>query len=355
MVATVSMSTSAERTERDQRYARQMILPVVGEAGQERLRCARVLVVGAGALGSPVLQYLTGAGVGQIELVDADAVALHNLHRQILYTESDVGQAKARVAARRLQALNSEVQFHVHTIALNPRNAADWVAQADVVIDCADSFAVTYTLSDECCRQNTPYISASVLGLSGYVGGFCSGAPSVRALFDAPPQSAASCSSSGVLAPVAGMVASLQAQMALAVVLDLQPSPLGQMVTMDGAQYQFRSFRFDDAPEPDSDIGFPFIALSDVSQQDYVIDLRAADEILNEAMELRPAAPCQVQRMSAQELRENGLPAIAKSARLVLCCTTGLRAWRVARSLSAQWQAPIVLLSASGERVFSEL
>src|SRR5690606_13208938 len=154
------------------RYARQMVLPEVGAAGQERISAARVLIVGAGGLGVPALQYLAGAGIGQITLIDADTVEETNLHRQPLYRIDDIGQPKVRAAAQALARLNPAVKVEALKDPLTPVNAPALIAAADVVLDCADSYAASYTLSDGCLAAGKPLISASALGLSGYVGGF---------------------------------------------------------------------------------------------------------------------------------------------------------------------------------------
>src|SRR6056297_3178464 len=138
------------------RYARQMILPEIGAEGQARLAGAHVLVVGAGGLGAPVLHYLAGAGIGRITLLDCDTVAEHNLHRQPLYRMGQIGQPKAHAAAQALAALNPDVRITPRAEWLDPANAPDLVAAADLVLDCADSFAVSLTLSDICRMSTTP-------------------------------------------------------------------------------------------------------------------------------------------------------------------------------------------------------
>src|SRR5690606_19678617 len=138
------------------RYARQMVLPEIGTCGQERLQEAHVLVVGAGALGVPVMQYLTGAGVGRITVVDRDVIEVSNLHRQPLYRESQTGQHKAVAAQQAMQQLNSDVEISPVLEWLTPANAADLVEKADLVMDCADNHAVSYTLSDVCLAAHKP-------------------------------------------------------------------------------------------------------------------------------------------------------------------------------------------------------
>ena len=198
------------------RYTRQMVLPQVGRDGQDRIEAAHVLVVGAGGLGVPVLQYLAGAGIGAITLIDPDRVEESNLHRQPAYRMKDIGRYKVRAAARAIARLNPWIELLALPDRLTPANAPKLVGRADVVLDCADSYAVSYTLSDACMAAGKPLISASVLGVSGYVGGFCGGAPSLRALFPDPPDSGQTCATAGVLGPVVGMLGCLQAQMALA-------------------------------------------------------------------------------------------------------------------------------------------
>ncbi|WP_424832180.1 ThiF family adenylyltransferase [Ruegeria sp.] len=317
------------------RYARQTLLPEVGAEGQARLGSAHVLVIGAGGLAAPVLPLLAGAGVGRITIVDGDTVALSNLHRQTLFTEADCGRFKADVAAARCRALNSEIEVVVTKQALTSENAASFVAQADVILDCADSYAASYILSDTCLAQVRPLISASVLGLSGYVGGFCGGAPSLRALFPDAPDNGANCAAAGVLGPVVGVLGAMQAQMALNLILGVEPSPLGQMLQYDAHTLRSSGFRFDDAPEPNS--CFRFLSPSQLTKYDQIIDLRDADEAPTMA---HPDAA----RVSPENLHDidpnNG-------KRLALCCATGLRAWRAAEQLQPNWPGEIILVAAS--------
>jgi len=318
------------------RYARQTVLAEVGAAGQARLAGAHVLVIGAGGLGCPVLSYLAAAGVGALTVVDPDHVEESNLHRQPLYRMSDVGELKVEAARRALAAFNPAVRVTTRAERLTAGNAASLLAGAAVVIDAADSLAVSYILSDACQEKTLPLVSASALGLAGYVGVFCGGAPSYRAVFPDMPRAAGSCAESGVLGSVVGVIGALQAHLALAVLLDWEPCVLGRLWSLDLRTLHFGGFAFARAQEP---AGAPlvFIAPADVLCSDVVIDLRSIKEA--------PQSPfaCAV-RTSVEEL-EQGTVELPSAPRVVLCCRSGVRAWRAARALQRQGRNNLALLA----------
>ncbi|MBX5463784.1 MAG: ThiF family adenylyltransferase, partial [Steroidobacteraceae bacterium] len=257
-----------------------------------------------------------------------------NLHRQPLYRMMDLGQRKAEVARRRLADLNPAVSIESACYRLTPENAATFVAASDVVVDCADSFAVTYTLSDECMRAGKPLVSASVIALAGYVGVFCGLAPSYRAVFPEMPSHAASCASAGVLGTAVAVVGSLQAQMVLALVLGLQPPVWGKLVSVDFAKWRFGGFSFLSAKEP-PEPEFTFIALSQVRADDLICDLRSADE--------GPALADSL-RVSVEQI-VSATAGAAPGQRIVLCCRSGVRAWRAARKLQARGYTNLALVA----------
>ena len=214
-----------------ERYSRQLVLPEWSGAAQERLRDAGVIVVGAGALGSPVLLYLAAAGVGHLGVVDSDAVELSNLHRQPLHFTPDIGLSKAGNAVVKLSALNPEVQVDSYPVRLEEMNAEAIVMGADLVVDCSDSFETRYLVNDACCAQAVPLVEAGVLGSGGLVMSVRPGESACyRCAFPTVPTSAPSCREAGVLGPMAGLIGSIQA-------LESVPRSAreeGHFVTVDG-------------------------------------------------------------------------------------------------------------------------
>lgn len=194
------------------RYNRQMLVNGFGHAGQQRLLNARILVVGAGGLGAACLPYLAGAGIGHISIIDADIVELSNLHRQVLYNENDIGGYKAEIAAQKLRAQNSQIDVVAMVDKLAAHNANELAQDFDLIVDCTDNYNAKYAMNDACVKANIPMVSASIEGMSGYLGVFGGkGYPSYRALFNEPALNALNCADSGVLGTVAGMFGLMQA------------------------------------------------------------------------------------------------------------------------------------------------
>lgn len=238
------------------RYSRQMRLPEVGADGQQRLRDASVLVVGAGGLGSPVATYLAAAGVGRIGLVDFDTVEVSNLHRQPLYTLADAGRLKVDVAAERLATLNPHVAVEAHPVRLGASNAAALVARYDVVADGTDTFETRYLVNDACVLAGRPNAYASVGQFSGQAAVFAAALPDgrrgpcYRCVFPEPPPAGAvpSCAEGGVLGVLPGLLGTIQAAEALKLILGVGQPLAGRLLLVDAWSMEFTTLHVDRDP-----------------------------------------------------------------------------------------------------------
>lgn len=225
------------------RYHRQMILPELGVAGQEKLQAGRVLIVGAGGLGSPAALYLAAAGVGTIGLVDFDAVDETNLQRQVLYGTSDVGRPKLEAAAARIRDLNPEVEVVCHEARFDTGNALSLVGGYDVVLDGTDNFPTRYLVNDACVMARTPNVYGSVFRFEGQVSvfGLPSG-PCYRCLHPQPPPPGLipNCAEAGVLGVLPGVIGTLQATEALKLLAGIGDLLVGRLLLYDAIRLRFR-------------------------------------------------------------------------------------------------------------------
>jgi adenylyltransferase/sulfurtransferase len=225
-----------------ERYSRQLVLPEWSEAAQLALRNASVVVVGAGALGSPVASYLAGAGVGRIGLLDDDAVERSNLARQFLHFTPDLGVPKAESAAAKLRFLNPDVVIEPYRVRLDADNAEGLLAGHDLVVDCSDSFATRYAVNAACCAAGVALVEGGVVGMSGLVMAIRPGETACyRCAFPEPPPpgSVPSCAEAGVLGPAAGVIGSLQALEALKLLTGVGRPLTGAFLQADLADLDF--------------------------------------------------------------------------------------------------------------------
>lgn len=222
-----------------QRYARQIVLPEIGGTGQLRLARARVLVVGAGGLGSPLLLYLAAAGIGTLGIIDDDRVETSNLHRQVLFATGQVGAPKVDAAELRVRQLNPTVRVQAHEVRLGPANAASLIAAYDIVADGSDNMATRAAVHDACRRLRRTLVSGSIQGLDGQLTTYKAYLgvphPCLHCLFDTgmPAHALPSCAQGGVLGPAAGVLGSLQAIEVIKEILGLGPTLSGTLVTYD--------------------------------------------------------------------------------------------------------------------------
>jgi len=234
-----------------ERYSRHLLLPEIGAAGQEKLKAARVLVIGAGGLGSPASLYLAAAGVGTLGVVDHDRVELSNLQRQLLFDTAGVGASKAQAARARLLALNPEIAVIAHELKLDAGNALELLRGYDCVLDGSDRLPTRYLVNDACVLLARPLVSAAIHRFEGQAMSYVPGAgPCYRCLFAESAEDAVpNCAEAGVLGVLPGMLGALQATEAIKLLLGIGEPLVGRLMTFDALAMQWREFRFARRPD----------------------------------------------------------------------------------------------------------
>lgn len=235
-----------------QRYSRHLTLPEFGQEGQEKLKAASVLLVGAGGLGSPAAMYLAAAGVGRIGLVDFDRVEASNLQRQVLYGTSDVNRPKLEVARARLEDLNPHITIETHDLRLTSDNALDVIADYDVVADGTDNFPTRYLVNDACVMTGTPNVYASIFRFEGQVSVFATeDGPCYRCVYEEPPPPGLvpSCAEGGVLGILPGMVGTMQATEVIKLLTGIGKPLIGRLLMIDAASMNFRTLKLRKNPD----------------------------------------------------------------------------------------------------------
>ena len=324
-------------------YSRQILLKEIGAGGQARLAAGRVLIVGAGGLGSPVLQYLAGAGVGSLSLVDADTLDAGNLHRQPIYALADVGRSKVELARDAVSKINPDVHIEIHALRFTADNALQLIRGCDVVVDCSDNFRTKFLINDAAVLAGKPAVFASVYQYEGQLQVYkpSPGHACLRCLW---PEATAdgvvgNCAEAGVLGPVPGTFGTLQALLVLKILLSLPGQLDGELILFDFMN--FSSVKLEAprraecaapgcahihelAPE-EADVEIEFESLNAAAARGFeVIDIRNPEEF-----EARPTP--------ARHIPMSGLLAnpgvLSTAGPYVLLCATGKRSWATAREL----------------------
>jgi sulfur-carrier protein adenylyltransferase/sulfurtransferase len=338
------MLTPEER----QRYARHLSLRELGEAGQERLKRGRALVVGAGGLGSPALLYLASAGVGHIVIVDGDRVDASNLQRQILYRELDIGRLKAEVAAERLRELNHLIRIEGIAERFRRDNALDLVRACDVVIDGSDNFATRYLVNDACVMADRPFVYGAIQGFEGQLAVFnWQGGPTYRCLFPVPtpPELAPNCAQVGVLGVLPGIIGTWQATEAIKIMSGVGAPLSGKLLLWNALTMATQTVSLavdprsrpirelpDDAAATCAGIEIDAVELAKKMEDSAVqlIDVREAWERASDAIEPSLHIPLgTLEQLGACELPS----ALNREALTVVYCAHGVRSLRAAEIL----------------------
>ncbi|CDX22855.1 molybdopterin synthase sulfurylase [Mesorhizobium sp. ORS 3324] len=248
------MTNAALTDEELERYARHIVLPEIGGAGQQKLKRARVLVIGAGGLGAPVLEYLAAAGVGTLGIVDDDDVSLSNLQRQVIHGSDTIGMAKTDSASAAIMRINPNVAVELHRLRLTAQNAPALVARYDVVVDGSDNFETRYALADACALEKKPLVTAAVGRFDGSVtvlkpyetGADGKRNPNYRDLFpEAPPEGLVpSCAVAGIVGALTGVVGTLEAMETIKLIAGIGEPLVGRLLLYDGLTARFDTVRY---------------------------------------------------------------------------------------------------------------
>lgn len=228
------------------RYSRQIMLPQVDVSGQQRLLEAKVLIIGAGGLGSPASMYLAAAGIGQLTLYDNDQVDLSNLQRQIAHSTDDIGLDKVFSTRQTLNKLNPDIAVYIHNARLSGPQLDHEVRAADVVLDCSDNFDTRFAVNDACVRHKTPLVSGAAIRFEGQVSVFTPGSnnsPCYNCLYTRNGEEMENCALNGVVAPITGIVGSIQALEAIKIILMTGETLTGRLLLVDGLTMEWKTLK----------------------------------------------------------------------------------------------------------------
>lgn len=366
-----------EKKEKE-RYNRHLLLDKVGMEGQLKLKAAKVLVIGAGGLGCPILQYLTAAGVGNIGVIDFDTVDISNLQRQILFTENDLGKNKAEVAVKRLSQLNGMVSFDVFTDRLTTNNAIELFEMYDIVIDGTDNFSTRYLVNDASVLTNTPLVYGSIYLFEGQVSVFnYKGGPSYRCLFPTPPKhgSVKNCNEIGVIGVLPGVIGTQQANEAIKIILEIGEPLNGKLMLYDALKASYITISVEKSEEQIDKVlankakfeSFDYDLFcgveKDVSYSSDEISLEELDTYKNNAkvqlIDLReeweePVFEAENKiRITMSDLIEK-IKDIKKEGKVILLCQTGARSFQVKTLLEKQFGFSNLIVLKEGLEKYGE-
>jgi molybdopterin/thiamine biosynthesis adenylyltransferase/rhodanese-related sulfurtransferase len=350
-------------TDEIERYARHLILPDVGVEGQQRLKAARVLIVGAGGLGSPVALYLAAAGVGTLGVVDFDVVDISNLQRQILHGTKDVGRSKLESARARLRDVNPHVRVETYETRLTSANALDIIGDYDIVIDGTDNFATRYLTNDACVLLGKPNVYGSIFRFEGQASVFgMPDGPCYRCLFPEPPPpgSVPSCAEGGVFGVLPGIVGTIQATETIKLILGIGETLAGRLLLIDAQSMQFRAMTLRKDPAcpacgtrtitalidydefcgaPGADAMHDVDDVLEITPRELASRLGRADNSFD-LIDVREPYEWAIARIDGARLIPLGqipksLPSLDKTREIVLMCRSGVRSADAARFMQA--------------------
>jgi len=335
------------------RYSRQILMPEFGIEGQTKLKNAKVLVIGCGGLGSPILLYLAAAGIGTIGLIDADAVDESNLQRQILFGVSSLGKSKAEEAEKRLRDLNPTIKLETRNQRLDSTNALEIFKDYDLIIDGTDNFPTRYLVNDACVMLNKPFIYGAIYRFEGQVGVFnYKGSATYRDLFPTPPppEMAPNCAEAGVLGMMAGMIGSMQANEAIKVITEIGEPLAGKIFMIDALSMTSRILRVPRMPDsPKVTNLIDYEAFCGISKQESAIENIDYEELLTwqnegvdfQLIDVREENEYAIRNIGGELMPlsklENYIEKIHRDKKVVVHCQSGIRSQKAIRLLSEKY------------------
>jgi molybdopterin/thiamine biosynthesis adenylyltransferase len=333
-------------TEQLKRYDRQMSLPELGLEGQLKLLNSKVLVIGAGGLGCPILFYLAGAGIGRIGIVDHDTVDETNLHRQILYHTADIGRLKAEVAAEKLKSLNPQVHLVAYPYQLREENAAEVFSGYDLIIDGSDNFPTRYLVNDTCLALNIPLVFGSIFQFEGQVSVFnYQGGPDYRVLYPDPPapENTNNCGESGVVGTLPGIVGSIMANEALKALVGFGQVLSAELLVFNALNNETTLFKFG---KPGRKTGLEKGSTTEMDID--LLEIWKTMKIPFQLVDVREAYEFDERNIGGiniplYELTEQ-IGRLAFESRIVFCCTSGTRSKIALNLLKSQYDKEVFTL-----------
>ncbi len=333
-------------------YSRHLLLNEIGLKGQEKIKAAKVLVIGAGGLGCPIIQYLTAAGVGVIGIVDGDTVDVTNLQRQILFTVDDIGKSKSRAVANRMKQLNPYVKFHIINTFLSSKNALDLFSQYDVIVDGSDNFQTRYLCNDAAVLTNKPLVFGSIFKFEGQVSVFnYNNGPTYRCLYPEPPKSGSvpSCSEIGVLGVLPGIVGSYQANEVIKIICGIGNVLSGKLLTINTLTNQnfVLSFNKNEDIKITELIDYDFFCGVDDKTTVLTITYLELHDLLKEdkveLIDIRTSVEREIDHIGGKHIPEESIrnnPLLLNSDKsIVLYCESGNRSAQLIQDLGLPFQS----------------
>lgn len=331
------------------RYNRQTILPEIGVEGQEKLKNARVLVIGAGGLGCPILQYLNAVGLGTLGIIDGDTVSVSNLQRQILYTEEEVGLLKVEAAKRRLLSQNSETIIETYPFTLERQNALEIIGKYDVIVDGCDNFATRYLVNDACVILKKKWVFGSILKFEGQVSMFDGGVgPTYRCLFPDIPTDSPDCNTIGVIGTLPGIIGTVQANEVVKLIVGFGELLKGKLWVLDSLSMNQRTLKFRTNQENLQIIDFQIdeVETCQIVSDKEEIDVFELKELINKKLkftliDVREEFEYQICNLGGLNYSLNSIPErlsdFELDKTLILLCHHGVRSMHALRFLKAQF------------------